>query len=197
MPRSPLPCRKSFFLLDLSHSFPNLHCHSPFHQCNSYTPISSVQFSRSVVSDSLRPHESQHARPPCPSPTPGAHPDSRPAKKPFPVRAFPLPLALTHLPLLHAAVFTVWAIKSSLHYTIAFFESLILSFSSVLFHQLGGLPKGRDCGLGTCFTFPVVSIRVLGKKSHPVSPACLLSHLSCVLLFVTHWTVARQSPLSM
>ena len=32
--------------------------------------ISSVQFSRSVVYDSLRPHESQHARPPCPSPTP-------------------------------------------------------------------------------------------------------------------------------
>ena len=38
----------------------------------------SVQFSRSVVSDSLRPHESQHARPPCPSPSPGAHSDSRP-----------------------------------------------------------------------------------------------------------------------
>ena len=31
----------------------------------------SVQFSRSVVSDSLRPHGLQHARPPCPSPTPG------------------------------------------------------------------------------------------------------------------------------
>ena len=30
------------------------------------------------MSDSLRPHESQHARPPCPSPTPGVHPDSRP-----------------------------------------------------------------------------------------------------------------------
>ena len=39
---------------------------------------SSVQFSCSVVSDSLRPHESQHARPPCPSPTPGVHPDTRP-----------------------------------------------------------------------------------------------------------------------
>ena len=38
--------------------------------------ISSVQFSRSVVSDSLRPHELQHARPPCPSPTPGVHPNS-------------------------------------------------------------------------------------------------------------------------
>ena len=40
--------------------------------------FSSVQFSRSVVSDSLRPHELQHARPPCPSPTPGVHSDSRP-----------------------------------------------------------------------------------------------------------------------
>ena len=37
----------------------------------------SVQFSLSVVSDSLRPHELQHARPPCPSPTPRVHPDSR------------------------------------------------------------------------------------------------------------------------
>ena len=36
------------------------------------------QFSRSVVSDSLRPHKSQHTRPPCPSPTPGVHSDSRP-----------------------------------------------------------------------------------------------------------------------
>ena len=42
------------------------------------TTISSVRFSRSVVSDSLQPHESQHARPPCPSPTPGLHSDSRP-----------------------------------------------------------------------------------------------------------------------
>ena len=35
-----------------------------------------VQFSRSVVSNSLRPHESQHTRPPCPSPTPGVHSNS-------------------------------------------------------------------------------------------------------------------------
>ena len=38
----------------------------------------SVQFSRSDMSDSLRPHEPQHARPPCPSPTPGVYPDSCP-----------------------------------------------------------------------------------------------------------------------
>ena len=40
--------------------------------------FSSVQFSRSVVSDSLRPHGPQNARPPCPSPTPGACSNSRP-----------------------------------------------------------------------------------------------------------------------
>ena len=39
---------------------------------------SSVQSSRSVVSDSLRPHEPQHARPPCPSPTAGVHPNPCP-----------------------------------------------------------------------------------------------------------------------
>ena len=39
--------------------------------------LSSVQFSRSVMSDSLQSHELQHARPPCLSPTPGVHPDSR------------------------------------------------------------------------------------------------------------------------
>ena len=41
----------------------------------------SVQFSCSVVSNSLRPHESQHARPPCPSPTPGVHSDSWPSSQ--------------------------------------------------------------------------------------------------------------------
>ena len=40
--------------------------------------FSSVQFN-SVVSESLRPHELQHARPPCPSPTPGVHPNSCPS----------------------------------------------------------------------------------------------------------------------
>ena len=41
----------------------------------------SAQFSRSVVSDSLRPHESWHARPPRPSPTPGVHSDSSPSSQ--------------------------------------------------------------------------------------------------------------------
>ena len=41
----------------------------------------SVQFSRSVVSNSLWPHESQHTRPPCPSPTPRVHPNSCPSSQ--------------------------------------------------------------------------------------------------------------------
>jgi len=43
--------------------------------------IGSVQFSHSVVSDSLWPHESQHTRPPCPSPTPRAYPNSCPSSR--------------------------------------------------------------------------------------------------------------------
>ena len=49
------------------------------HFYNQY--LSSVQFSCSVVSNSLRPHELQHARPPCPSPTPRVHSNSRPSSQ--------------------------------------------------------------------------------------------------------------------
>ena len=46
-----------------------------------YPGRSSVQFSHSVVSNSLWPHGLQHARPPCPSPTPGVYPNSRPLSR--------------------------------------------------------------------------------------------------------------------
>ena len=45
------------------------------------TSVQFSQFSHSVLSDSLRPHESQHARPSCPSPTPGVHSDSSPSSQ--------------------------------------------------------------------------------------------------------------------
>ena len=64
------------------------HSHEYYH---TLTCISSVQFSRSVVSDSLRPHESQHARPPCPSPSPGVHSDSCPSS-PLCYPAIPSPV---------------------------------------------------------------------------------------------------------
>ena len=50
-------------------------CYSDFNH------LRSDQISHSVMSDSLRPHESQHARAPCPSPTPGVHSDSRPSSQ--------------------------------------------------------------------------------------------------------------------
>ena len=46
-----------------------------------FQSLRSDQISRSVVSSSLQPHESQHARPPYPSPAPGVHPDSRPSSQ--------------------------------------------------------------------------------------------------------------------
>ena len=65
----------SFFLNSLTTEEQEMNCSVGI------TWFSSVQFSRSVVSDSLQRHESQHARPPCPSPTPGVHPDSRPSSQ--------------------------------------------------------------------------------------------------------------------
>ena len=63
--------RQVFFVWDAS-----TYCRTHESQVPFLSVASSVQFSCSVVSDSLRPHESQHTRPPCPSPTPGVHPDS-------------------------------------------------------------------------------------------------------------------------
>ena len=52
-----------------------------YFQTISYKLLKHVQFSCSGVSDSVRPHESQHARPPCPSPTPGIHRNSCPSSQ--------------------------------------------------------------------------------------------------------------------
>ena len=62
-------------------AYKNEHHHIIFHCCHNEWPQASVQFSCSVVSDSLQPHESQHARPPCPSPTPGVHSDLCPSSR--------------------------------------------------------------------------------------------------------------------
>ena len=76
LPQSPKDFYTSVSLL-LSHIQGYCYHLSKFH----IYAFSSVQFSRSVVSNSLRPHESQHARPPCPSPSPGVHSDSRPSSQ--------------------------------------------------------------------------------------------------------------------
>ena len=76
--------RLSFLIQSISlhslllYEFSDYHLCFPWYYHESSTILRIVQFSRSVVSDSSRPQESQHARPPCPSPTPGVHSDSSP-----------------------------------------------------------------------------------------------------------------------
>ena len=59
----------------------NIHCFNLTTKKCDRQNVDSVQFSHSVMSDSLWPYESQHARPPCPSPTPRVHSDSRPSSQ--------------------------------------------------------------------------------------------------------------------
>ena len=63
----------ALFVIASNWNNPNIHSH-----VKGLKNCGSVQFSRSVVSDSLQPHELQHTRPPCPSPTPGVHPNPCP-----------------------------------------------------------------------------------------------------------------------
>ena len=78
------------------------------------TVINSVHFSRSVVSDSLQPHGLQHARLPCPSPTPGAYSNSHPSSRLMPsnhlILCCPLLLLLSIFPSIR-----VFSNKSVLH----------------------------------------------------------------------------------
>ena len=71
-------------------------------------PFRSDQISHSVMSDSLRPHELQHARPPCPSPTPGDYSNSCPLNQPS------HPLSLLLLPSIFPSIM-VFSNKSALH----------------------------------------------------------------------------------
>ena len=73
--KASIPRCSAFFTVQLSHPWLQVKSINEAHQ------FSSVQFSHSAVSDSLQPHESQLARPPCPSPTPGVHSNSYPSRQ--------------------------------------------------------------------------------------------------------------------
>ena len=74
----------------------------------------SVQFSRSVMSDSLQPRESQHARHPCPSPTPGVHSDSTSIESVMPSSHLILCRSLLLLPPIPPSI-RVFSNESTLH----------------------------------------------------------------------------------
>ena len=90
--------------------------------------IRSDQISCSVVSDSLRPHESQHARPPCPSPTPGVHSDSTSVESVMPSSHLILCCPLLLLPPILPSI-RVFSNESTLHMRWPKYWSFSLSIS--------------------------------------------------------------------
>ena len=110
--------------------------------------MESVQFSRSVVSDSLQPHESQHARPPCPSPTPGLHTDSHPLSQwchpaisssvvPFSSCTQSLPWGRSHKPL---SYIDQRADRRSQFSSVKFSCSVVFNSCDPMNHSMTGLP---------------------------------------------------------
>ena len=79
-----------------------------------YRHISSVQLSRSVMSDSLQPHESQQARPPCPSPSPGVYPKFMSIESVMPSNHLILCCPLLLLPSIFPSI-RVFSNESALH----------------------------------------------------------------------------------
>ena len=77
---SPSLLQGNFLTQELNRGL--LHCRQiPYQLSQQGSPKLEVQFSCSVMSDSLQPHEPQHARPPCISPTPRVHPNSCPSSQ--------------------------------------------------------------------------------------------------------------------
>ena len=96
----------------------------------------SVQFSRSVVSDSLRPHGLQHARPPCPSPSPRVHSSSCPFELVMPFNH----LILCHLLLLLPSIFpSIRVFSNELALCIRWPKYWSISFSISPFNECLGL----------------------------------------------------------
>ena len=131
--------------------------------------FSSVQFSCSVVSDSLPPHESQHARPHCPSPTPRVHSDSRPSSQ-------------WCYPAISSSVISFSSCPQSLPALESFPMSQLFTWggqSTGVSDLASFLPKkSQGWFLGNGNT---VKTQLLEKWK------CKL--LSCVRLFVTRWTI--------
>ena len=149
------------------------------------------QFSRSVVSDSLQPHESRHSRLPCPSPTPRVHPNSCPSTTHSSVLAWRIPGMGEpgRLPSMGShRVGHDWsdlaaAACPSSQWCHPAISSSVVRFSSCL----QSLPASGS--------FPVRQLFAWGGQSIRVSASAVkfLSHVR----FATPWTVACHAPLSM
>ena len=191
-----------------------------------YIQFSSVRFSHSVVSNSLQPHGLQHARPPCPSPTPGVYSDSclssrwcHPAISssvvPFSFCPQPLP-ALRYFPMSQLFEWGGQSIGVSA-------SASVLPMNTQDWSPLGwtGCISLQSKGLSRVFSNTTEYFTLLISNllclhiinGHIFDCICRLSFchltslndktpkhvfmLDCVWLFVTSWTVAHQASLFM
>ena len=111
--------------------------------------FSSVHFSCSAVPDSLRPHESQHTRPPCPSPTLGVHSDSRPFESVMPSSHLILCCPLLLLPPIPPSI-RVFSSESTLRMRWPKYWSF--SFSIIPSKEIPGLISLQSKGLSRVFS---------------------------------------------
>ena len=138
-----LHCMDFFFKLE-DNCFIMLHWFSLYNSVNQL----SDQISCSVMSDSLRPHESQQARPPCPSPTPGVHPNSCPSSQ-----------------WCHPAISS-----SVVPFSSCYTYTYILSTLSLPLILLG---NHRAPGWAPCLTWQCIYVNATLHSFHSLLPLCL------------------------
>ena len=152
---------------------------------------SSVQFSRSVVSDSLRPHGLQHTRPPCPSPTPGAYSNSCPLCRwchpTISSSVVPFPSCLQSFPA--SGSFPMSQLFASGGQSAPAAAAKLLQSCPTLCDPMDSSPPGSSVP-------GILQARTLEWVAISFSNACMLSCFSRVQLCATLWTAAHQVPLS-
>ena len=170
--------------------------------------FSLVKFSRSVMSDSLRPHELQHARPPCPSPTPEVHSNSCPLSRwchptisPSVVPFSSCPQSLPEHCCKYCNVF--WSYFYLIHVIrVRKFELPVLKVLSLLypfFSVFGRRLQPADKNVGRAFGLSgedVLGLRTLpGTEYKPSLKLTRVVVFSCVRPFATPWAAACQASL--
>ena len=141
--------------------------------------VSSVQFSCSVVSDSLRPHELQHARPPCPSPSPGVHSEFTSIKSVMPSSHLILGCPLLLLPPIPPSI-RVFSNESTLHMRWPKYWSF--SFSIIPSKEIPGLISFRMDWLD----FLAVQRTLKSLLQHHSLKASILRHLAFFTVQLSH-----------
>ena len=151
--------------------------------------IHSVQFSCSVVSDSLWPHKPQHARPPCPSPTPGVHPNPCPSSQwchpTISSSVVPLSSCLQSFPASGSFLFfffRVFSNESALRIRWPKYWSFTFNISPSNEHQDWSILFGPSL-----FLYCSVKITLTGFL---VSTSTVLRSILHKFLFLTYWVLA-------